>query len=99
MATVIAQTAAVAVDVGRFQSFDFDRDEINLPGEPGTGRLQVRAEVTVIGRLKDPDIPLKRGVLDTFDDAVEVIDTLTGQTTVRDKPKEIVVVGSKIKEK
>ena len=44
---VIAQAAAPAVDAGAFQTFDFIRDQINLPGEPGTGRLQVRLEVSV----------------------------------------------------
>ena len=62
----------------RFQSFDFNRDQINLPGEPGTGRLQVRLEVTVMvieaNRFKNLTFRM------AFDDAAEVIDTLTGQS-------------------
>lgn len=91
--TVVAQTAAAAVGAGQFQSFDFNREQINLPGEPGTGRLQVRLETTVE--------VLRRNLVTTlsfdnfFDDSAEVIDALTGRTTVGFKPKEIVVVGSK----
>ena len=90
---VIAQAEAPAVDAGKFQSFDFNRDQINLPGEPGTGRLQVRLEVTVFGRIEA--VTVKQRVVESFDDAAEVIDTLTGRTTFGSKPKEIVVVGSK----
>lgn len=79
---VIAQTEAAAVGAGKFQSFEFNREQINLPGEPGAGRLQARMEVTVSGIHRITDITLKRGVIDTFDDAAEVIDTLTGQTII-----------------
>lgn len=98
--SVIAQAEAAAVGVGQFQSFDFPSNQINLPGEAGTGRLQVRLEMTMLfRRFNSNDLTLKRGILETFDDVAEVIDTLTGRTTVSFKPKEIVVVGSKINEK
>ncbi|MGI8997979.1 MAG: hypothetical protein ACR2GW_15055 [Pyrinomonadaceae bacterium] len=100
--SLLAQTAAAAVGVGQFQSFDFNRDQLNLPGEPGTGRLQVRLEVTVSGRLRRGnfilDVTFERRLLETFDDAAEIFDTLTGRTTVSFKPKEIVVVGTKIRQ-
>jgi hypothetical protein len=80
--SVIAQAEAAAVGAGQFQSFDFNRDLISLPGEAGTGRLQARLEVTVSGIHRITDITLKRGVIGTFEDTVEVIDTLTGGTTV-----------------
>jgi hypothetical protein len=80
--SVIAQTEAAAVDIGQFQSFDFNRDEINLPGEDPTGRLQTILEATVIGQTKYNDIVLKRGILETFDDAVEILDNAGGRTTV-----------------
>ncbi|HSB08924.1 MAG TPA: hypothetical protein VLM38_05395 [Blastocatellia bacterium] len=81
-ASIIAEGEAAAVDVGKFESFDFKRDLINLPGEAETGRLQVRLQVTVIGRTKYDDIVLKRGVDKTFDAAVEVVDESSGRTMV-----------------
>jgi hypothetical protein len=80
--SVIAQDEGAAVGAGQFQSFDFNRDRINLTGEPGTGRLQARLEVTVIGTHRVTDITLKRGVIGAFDDAVEIIDNSSGRTTV-----------------
>ena len=80
--SVIAQTVAAAVGPNQFQSFDFNRDEINLPGENITGRLQTILEATVIGQTKYNDIVLKRGILETFSDAVEIVDNTGGRTTV-----------------
>ncbi|MBA3713635.1 MAG: hypothetical protein H0W76_14470 [Pyrinomonadaceae bacterium] len=93
--SVIAQAGAATVGAGQFQSFDFHRDQINLPGEPGTGRLQVRLEVSV--ELRRRNLVTTSSFDNFFDDAAEVIDTLTGRTTVSFKPKEIVVVGTKIR--
>jgi hypothetical protein len=98
-ASLLAQAEAPAVDAGKFQSFDFNRDQINVPGEPGTARLQVRLavrlEVTVIDANRFKNLTFRM----PFVDVTDVMDTLTGQTTVSFKPKEIVVVGSKINEK
>lgn len=58
---IIMQREAQAVSAGKFQSFDFNRDTIYLPGEAGTGRLQIRCEVEVIGKTKYPDLVLKQG--------------------------------------
>ena len=94
---VIAQAEAPAVDAGAFQSFEFIRDQINLPGEPGTGRLQLRLEVMIrfAWAAGIDAFDSKQQILDAFDDEAEVVDTLTGRTTVSFKPEEIVVVGSK----
>src|SRR5512144_1088944 len=35
-----------AVLAGQFRSCDFNRDAISAGGEPGTGRLQLRAEIS-----------------------------------------------------
>ena len=80
--SVIAQTEAAAVGTGQFQSFDFNRDQISLPGEDPTGRLQTLLEATVSGNTKYGDIVLKQGILETFHDAVEIIDNSDGRTTV-----------------
>ena len=79
---VIAQDGAVAVGVGQSQSFDFTRNQIILPGEAGTARLQVRLEVTVIGQTKWPNLILKQGILETFNDNAEIIDNPSGPTIV-----------------
>jgi hypothetical protein len=79
--SVIAQAEAAAVGVGQFQSFDFNRDEITLPGEDPTGRLQMVLEATVSG-IEYRDIVLKEGIIESFDDTLEVVDNLTGRTTV-----------------
>src|SRR5215813_6891957 len=76
--SMIEQDQAAAVGAGQFQFFDFNRDRINLLGEPGTGRLQGRLEVTVVGIHRITDITLKRGVIGVFDDAVEIIDNSSG---------------------
>ena len=79
--SVIAQTEAPAVGVGEFQFFDFNRDEINVTGEDQTGRLQTMLESTVSG-LKYKPIVLKQGIVETFDDTIEVFDNFLGGTTV-----------------
>jgi hypothetical protein len=79
--SVISQAEAAAVGVGQSQSFDFNRDAISLPGEDPTGRLQTVLEATVSGS-KFRDIVLKQGIIESFDDTLEVVDNLTGRTTV-----------------
>jgi hypothetical protein len=39
-----------------FRSFDFNRDDLHLAGEPGTGRVQVRLTV-LLRRLANPHLP------------------------------------------
>ena len=83
---VIAQSDEVALDPGQFHSFDVRRADLPLSGEPG-GRVQTRARV----------IWQKLGLRAEFPTIVELVDDITGKTTVlvSQKPKEIVVVGSK----
>ena len=79
--SVIAQSEAPAVGVGKFQFFDFNRDEINAAGEALTGRLQTLLEATVSG-LKYKPIVFKQVIVETFDDAIEVFNNFLGGTTV-----------------
>ena len=79
---VLAQAAATAVGAGEFQSFDFARAGIGASGDPSTGRLQMRVEVTIVGQTKYLDIVLKRGTSRLFHSAVEVIDDVSGGTSV-----------------
>jgi hypothetical protein len=92
---VIAQTETAAVDAEEFQFWDFDRDQISLPGEAGTGRLQSRLEVTVTGQTLRSVTDLKQVILKTFAASVEVIDNSSGRTTsyVNSKGFQIISAG------
>lgn len=85
-----AQSDEFIIEPGEFHSFDFDRDDLHLAGEPDTGRLQVCAQVryrffSLVDRSQVPPASL------------EILDVESGKTTAATshKPKEIVVVGSK----
>ena len=59
---------------GQFRSFDFDRDNLPLAGEPNNGRVEVRAVVQVA--FMDGSVrPVKHTV------SMEVLDNRTGATT------------------
>ena len=79
--SLIAQTEAAAVGVGQFQSFDFNRDEISLRGEanrPSANAARGDGE----GQTRYGNIVPNQEILETFEDAVEVIDNSGGRTTV-----------------
>ncbi|HSE32031.1 MAG TPA: hypothetical protein VLA93_10705 [Pyrinomonadaceae bacterium] len=80
--SVIAQQEAAAVGAGRSQSFDFDRDQISLLGEPGTGRIQARLEPTLIVVFSRTGNIANHSILNTFASDIEVFDNLSGRTTV-----------------
>jgi hypothetical protein len=75
---VIARSDEITLDPGQFYSFDFQRTDLPLAGEPGTGRLQVRSEIRarffpgIAARIPQGKIP----------GAVELIDDGTGKTVV-----------------
>jgi hypothetical protein len=74
---VIARRDEVTLAPGEFHSFDFKRADLPLPGEPGTGRLQVRGAI---------QRRLFQGFVSRFSSGpstntvVELVDDLTGQT-------------------
>jgi hypothetical protein len=77
---VIVQTAELQIPLKEFRSFNFNRDALSVPGEPGTGRLQIR--VGLEERTSEPD-PFIRdakasGLLPA---SLEIIDNSTGMTT------------------
>jgi hypothetical protein len=79
---VIAQTEARTVPIDGMRSFDFNREAISLPGEPGTGRLQVRAVLKVrctnVNRREAKTIEEKAAQL--LPASLELFDYATGQT-------------------
>lgn len=86
----LAQSAEVAMRAGEFRALDFDRDDLHLTGEPGTGRVQVRATALWGVRTRHYFGP------DDIPASLEIVDNGTGRTAaaISSKPKEIVVVGS-----
>jgi hypothetical protein len=76
---VIAQSAEVQIPRNEFSSFDFSRAAINVPGEPGTGRLQVTARLMM--NVAEPyhftDDPRATALLVP---SMELIDNSTGGT-------------------
>jgi hypothetical protein len=84
----IAQSNEIAIPPGSFRSVDFKRDDLPVSG----GRAQTRAQV----RYRSFPI-VDRTQLTVWPTSIELIDDATGHTTplISQKPKEIVVVGSK----
>jgi hypothetical protein len=76
---VIAQSVQAQIPRNEFRNFDFSRSALALPGEPGTGRLQVRARLVM--QVAEPyhftDDPKAIGSLVP---SLEVIDDSTGKT-------------------
>ena len=76
---VIAQSLEVQIPRNEFRSIDFDRAKLNLPGEQGTGRLQVCARLVM--HVAEPfdftDDPNAVGFLAP---SLELIDNSTGRT-------------------
>ena len=73
---VIARSDEIAIPPGEFRSVDFDRDALPVAGEPGTGRVQARAQVRyrsfyLLDRIKATG----------FVPSIELIDNSTGRTT------------------
>jgi hypothetical protein len=80
--TLIAQSQDLVIPPGEFRSFDFNRDALHLPGEPGTGRLQVRARLEVSADDSSSftfDPEASRVLAASF----ELIDNSTGQTAAK----------------
>jgi hypothetical protein len=72
---VIAESEEVAIPPGAFRSFDFNRRDIPLAGEAGTGRLQVRGTFRALERR---DVSEARG--HQIPASVELVNNDTGAT-------------------
>lgn len=72
---VIAESAEMIIPPGEFRSFDFNRDDIGLAGEDGTGRLQVRGTTTL---FQSRDI--NDAGRDQIPMSLELVDNSTGAT-------------------
>jgi hypothetical protein len=86
---VIAQSDEIAIPPGEFRSVDFKRDDLPVAGD----RAQTRAKV----RYKSFYLVDRTRAIGFPPASIELIDNDTGHSTllISQKPKEIVVVGSK----
>jgi hypothetical protein len=80
--SVIAQSAELVIPPGEFRSFDFNRDALSLPGERGTGRLQVRARLEV-STVDPSSLTTDPGASRLLAASFELIDNSTGHTTLK----------------
>jgi hypothetical protein len=86
---VIAQSDEIAIPPGAFRSVDFKRDDLPVADERAQTRAQVRyRSFYLVDRTRAIGLPPT---------SIELIDDDTGHTTllISQKPKEIVVVGTK----
>ena len=74
---LIAQSADLVVAPGELRYFDIIRHALPLPGEPGTGRLQVRMEARI---SRTNPVQLENAVEVFYRSSYEVIDNSTGRT-------------------
>ena len=92
----LARVDQVSLDPGRAHSFEVAYSELLAANSSLTGRIQVRAEIRrffhgIASRVS-------QGHDEIVPDSLEIVETSTGRTVLlmSSKPKEIVVVGSKI---
>jgi hypothetical protein len=72
--SAIAQSAEVEIPAGEFRSIEFDRDDLALAGELGTGRVQVRSHIRYRGLAIVDRTQLSPP-------SSEILDKSTGMTT------------------
>jgi len=84
--STIGQKEATTAAAEHIEIFDFDRVQIDLPGERRTGVVQVRLEVTVnltsLDNTELSGMSASNSFLKMFADAAEIIDNASGRTTV-----------------
>jgi hypothetical protein len=75
---LVFQTAEVEIAPGEFHSFDIDRADISLPGDPRTGRF--RAAGRLVG-IRHASVERIKARIDKLPASIELVDNLTGKTT------------------
>lgn len=76
--TLVFETPEAEIAPGQFHSFEIDRANIALTGDPRTGRFQVAARLTTIRRV---NLARSRARIDKLPSTIELIDNATGKTT------------------
>jgi hypothetical protein len=78
---VIAESAEVRIPKEKFHSFNFNRDDLHVAGEPGTGRLQMCVSIEV--RSAGGVLLIRDGkALGLLPSSSEIVDNSTGMTNV-----------------
>jgi len=75
---LLEESQELIIPPGEFRSFDFNRAALSSPGEPGTGRLQVRAKIAATDTNSARLSPDDRNITNLI--SFEVIDNNTGRT-------------------
>jgi len=79
---LLFQTPEVEIGPGEFHSFDIDRSNISVAGDPRTGRFQARARLIGLRRASArEDASNVRARIDRLPRMIELIDNETGKTT------------------
>lgn len=79
---VIYQTPEADIPAGGFHSFDINRADIAVAGEPRTGRLQVRVEIVISAAPARDEAGGTRARVDKLPRAtLELVDNDSGKTT------------------
>ena len=73
---VLARSEDGELPPGQFRTFDFNRDDLSAPGDPGSGRLQVHSVIQV--SLQDGTVRAAEG----FPASIELVDDSTGKTVL-----------------
>lgn len=77
---VLCQTEEVEIPAGGFHSFDINRDDIPLAGEPRTGRVQIRLEMIFTGGVSVPTGQDEEPGAGNFPATLELVDNNSGGT-------------------
>jgi len=84
---LMSQTDPAELRPGQFHTFDFNRDDLPVAGEEGTGRLQVRAGIQVLlldGSVRSVEFPISVEVVNNRTGVTEGGPYFTGSVTVSD---------------
>ena len=75
---LVFETPEAEIAPGEFHSFEIDRADIALPGDPRTGRFEVAARITTIRQV---NLARSKARIDKLPTTIELIDNATGKTT------------------
>ena len=79
---VLFQTNEVVIPAGGFHSFDINREDIPLAGEPGTGHARIRLEMVFTGGVSVPTGGDEEPAVVNLPSTFELIDDQSGKTVL-----------------
>jgi len=75
---LVFQTPEAVIAPGEFHSFNIDRADISLPGDPRTGRFEVAAR---LDEIRSASVERSKARIDKLPTTIQLIDNPTGKTT------------------